>query len=143
MRHYLHILALGVSLLLAHNTELLAQNPPWFNCNNVGVTNCNSDVPSLFVDMRGYPSGKWYSCDLQRGEDFDTCCGYSQTTSNERCIEFKVLLDPAAEGFLFELVNVGTDPEWKGPGGGAPGDKDAPELPTFPIPAMPQTSPTA
>ncbi len=104
--------------------------PPWFVCDYVPITNCNSEVPSLFVDLRGFPSYKWYSCEQDRGSNQDTCCGMSQIFSNERCLEFKILLDPLAEGFLFELINSGQDPEWEGPLGG-PGDKDAPGAPNI------------
>ena len=107
--------------------DVLGQNPPWFQCNNVSVTNCNSAVPSLFVDMRGYPNGKWYSCSIGRGSMIDTCCGFPQTNNNDYCIEFKVLLDPNAEGFIFQIP-ANNEPEWqddKQNTSGAPGSSGA------------------
>ncbi|MDH3243822.1 MAG: hypothetical protein OEM26_04330, partial [Saprospiraceae bacterium] len=125
-----HIKAISLLVTLLVVTSNLYTQPPWFVCDYVPITNCNSAVPSIFVDMRGFPSYKWYSCEQDRGTNQDTCCGMSQIFSNERCLEFKILLDPQAEGFLFELINSGQDAEWKGPPGG-PGDKDAPGAPNI------------
>ncbi|NND06126.1 MAG: PKD domain-containing protein, partial [Saprospiraceae bacterium] len=126
--HIIKIILFLVTFLIGMG-NLYAQ-PSWFNCNFTNVSNCNSVVPSIFVDLRGYPSYKWYSCELTRGSNQDTCCGMPQIFSNERCLEFKILLDPATEGFLFELINSGQDDEWKGING-QPGDKDAPGAPNI------------
>ncbi|MDH3650822.1 MAG: hypothetical protein OEQ53_14145, partial [Saprospiraceae bacterium] len=123
------ITSLLLVILFALASDLSAQ-PPWFVCNYDNVTNCNSEVPSIFVDLRGYPSSKWYSCGQDRGTVNDTCCAMTQIFSDERCVEFKVLLDPEAEGFLFELVDVNNDLEWNGPPDGS-GDKDAPGAPNI------------
>ncbi len=84
----------------------------WFICNNVAVTNCNPQVPSLLVDLRGDPDMRWYSCAISRGTMSDQCCGYPQVESNERCIEFKVLLNPLARAVIIEIPSA-ADPMWQ------------------------------
>ncbi len=107
----------------------LLSQPDWFDCASYMTTteNCNSGVPTMLLDFRGYPSNKWYSCSISRGSAVDTCCGYSQVSNNERCIEFQVILDPGTQGFIFEIP-LNNEPEWtddKQNTPGAPGSTGA------------------
>ena len=72
-------------------------------CIYSSITNCNSAVPSLFVDLRSDPGLTWTSCNITRGSMIDTCCGNSQIDNNDRCIEFKILLHPDAVGIIFDI----------------------------------------
>ncbi|MBK8503060.1 MAG: gliding motility-associated C-terminal domain-containing protein [Saprospiraceae bacterium] len=97
----------AISILLLGSLSVVSQpwDPNWFTCNNVGITNCNPAVPSLFVDLRADPSMRWYSCLINRGSNIDTCCGFPQSNNNDRCIEFKVLMHPLAQALIFEIPN--------------------------------------
>ncbi len=71
---------------------------------NPTVTHCNSQVPSLLVDLTSDPSATWSSCSISRGTKYDTCCGNPQVDLNDRCIEFMLLLHPDAVGIIFDIT---------------------------------------
>lgn len=65
---------------------------------------CGPTVPSFTVDLTGFPSGSWISPVVVRQ---DTCCG---ATSPDRCVEFWVTLDPAAQGISFSIASGAIPP---------------------------------
>lgn len=60
---------------------------------------CNSGVPFFLVDLTGQPGGTYISSSISRNEH---CCG---TDNPDRCIEFQIILDPAAVGINFEIYS--------------------------------------
>ncbi|MGZ3862703.1 MAG: PKD domain-containing protein [Bacteroidia bacterium] len=59
---------------------------------------CGPNVPSFTVNLTGNPAGTWSSPFVIRN---DNCCG---TTAPDRCVEFIITLDPAAQGIAFNIT---------------------------------------
>jgi gliding motility-associated-like protein len=59
---------------------------------------CGPAVPSFTIDLTGNPAGTWQSPFVIRN---DNCCG---TTAPNRCVEFIITLDPAAQGIAFSIA---------------------------------------
>jgi len=89
--------------LVFFGSELYAQPcvPACPDC-DLATVNCNAGVPHMTADLSGDPSAVWTSCNIRRGSMIDTCCGYSQVESNERCIEFEITFHPNAVGVILE-----------------------------------------
>jgi len=65
---------------------------------------CNSGVPFFAVDLTGQPDGAYISPSVSRSNH---CCG---TGNPDRCIEFQIILDPAAVGINFEIYSGAQPP---------------------------------
>ncbi|MBI3500930.1 MAG: PKD domain-containing protein [Bacteroidetes bacterium] len=65
---------------------------------------CGPTTPSFTVNLTGNPSGSWISPVVVRQ---DTCCG---ATAPDRCVEFWVILDPAAQGITFSIASGAIPP---------------------------------
>ena len=66
--------------------------------------NCSGNTPFFTVDLTGSPAGTWVSPAVSRDGD---CCGGGANQVN--CIELSIILDPAAEGIIFN-VESGANP---------------------------------
>lgn len=65
---------------------------------------CSSAVPYFTVNLTGQPDGYYISPSIARN---NLCC----TASNpDRCIEFQIMLDPAAVGINFEIYSGAQPP---------------------------------
>ncbi len=96
-------------------TSLEAQppwDPNWFTCTGTSVSQCQSTIPSYFVDLSSTPDAKWYSCSVQRGPKGHTCCGFPPAHQNDQCIEFKVLVHPSTQAIIFRIPEA-QETEWQ------------------------------
>jgi gliding motility-associated-like protein len=67
-------------------------------------TYCGPATPTYTVDLTGQPNGNWISPVITRD---DTCCG---STSPDKCLQFIITLDPAAQGISFNLYSGAVPP---------------------------------
>ena len=65
---------------------------------------CGPNVPTLTVDLTGSPDSVWISPGIIRN---DNCCG---TSNPDRCIQFIVTLDSAAQGISFNVYSGAMPP---------------------------------
>ena len=72
--------------------------------NPVKAQTCDPTVPSFNVNLIGNPNGTWISPPIVRNGN---CCG---TSNPDRCIQFIVTLDPAAQGILFSVYSGAMPP---------------------------------
>jgi len=67
-------------------------------------TNCGPTTPTFTVNLTGNPNGTWISPVVVRD---DTCCG---TSAPDKCIQFIITLDPAAQGISFNIYSGAVPP---------------------------------
>jgi len=72
--------------------------------NAVYAQPCGPTTPSFTVNLTGDPDSTWISPTVQRD---DTCCG---ATAPDKCVEFWVTLDPAAQGISFNIASGAIPP---------------------------------
>jgi gliding motility-associated-like protein len=65
---------------------------------------CDPSTPTFTVNLTGNPSGTWISPVVTRD---GLCC---TSTSPDRCIEFIITLDPAAQGIIFNIASGAIPP---------------------------------
>lgn len=65
---------------------------------------CGPATPTYTVDLTGQPNGSWISPVIVRD---DTCCG---ATSPDKCLQFIITLDPAADGIEFNIYSGAVPP---------------------------------
>lgn len=65
---------------------------------------CDPIVPTYNVNLTGNPNGTWISPPVVRAGN---CCG---TSNPDRCVQFVVSLDPAAQGILFSVYSGAMPP---------------------------------
>ncbi|MFN4233460.1 MAG: PKD domain-containing protein [Bacteroidia bacterium] len=72
--------------------------------NPVSAQICDPSVPIYNVNLTGNPNGTWISPSVARNGN---CCG---TNNPDKCIQFNVILDPAAQGILFSVYSGAMPP---------------------------------
>ena len=65
---------------------------------------CSPSTPVFNVNLTGNPNGTWVSTAVPRAGN---CCG---TSSPDRCIEFIIILDPAAVAINFQIASGAVPP---------------------------------
>lgn len=67
-------------------------------------TFCGPTTPTFTVNLTGNPNATWISPVIVRD---DTCCG---STSPDKCLQFIITLDPAAQGISFNIYSGAIPP---------------------------------
>lgn len=98
MKTDLHLHLVKSALILFLSGLLIAISNP------LSAQICNPTVPSFNVNLTGNPNGTWISPLVVRAGN---CCG---TSNPDRCIQFNVTLDPAAQGILFSVYSGAMPP---------------------------------
>lgn len=98
MKTHLHLHLVKSIILSVVSGFLIAVSNP------VKAQICDPTVPSFNVNLTGNPNGTWISPPVLRAGN---CCG---TSNPDRCIQFVVTLDPAAQGILFSVYSGAMPP---------------------------------